>query len=114
MKEFDPTNGWELIEQRATADNSIVVRTTETHTVFLVKVITWDGVATPVVHLEDVKTIKNPTDNQTIEDTKKRLLKLKRYFRICTSCQKRTHAGYCMDDEAYCMACASTEQHILF
>ena len=74
MKEFDSTEGWELIGQRATADNSLVVRTTETHTVFLVKVITWDGVATPVVHLEDVKTIKNPTDNQTIADIKEKLL----------------------------------------
>ena len=72
MQEFDPTDGWELIEQRATADNSIVVRTTETHTVFLVKVITWDGVSTPVVHLEDAKTIKTPTDNQTIERLEER------------------------------------------
>jgi len=112
MKEFDPTDGWELIEQRATADNSIVVRTTETHTVFLIKVITWDGVSTPVVHLEEAKTINNSADNQTIEDTKKKLLKLKKYFRICKSCQKRTHAGYCMGDA--CMACRSDEYDIVF
>ena len=46
------------------------------------------------------------------EDTKKKLLKLKKYFRICKSCQKRTHAGYCMGDA--CMACRSDEYDIVF
>ena len=86
MKEFDPTDGWELIEQRAIADNSIVVRTNETHTVFRVKVTRWESEKKPVIDLEDAKTIKKPVDDQTIEDTKKKLLKLKKYFRICKCC----------------------------
>ena len=113
-KIIEPEDGWELIGQRATADNSIVVRTTETHVVFRVKVIRWEGEENPVIDLEDAKIVKKPIDDQTIEDTKKELLNLRKYFRICKSCQKRTHAGYCWNDEAYCMACASNELHILW
>jgi len=35
MKGFDPTISWVLIEQKAPAEHSIVVRTTKTHPVSL-------------------------------------------------------------------------------
>ncbi len=113
-QEFDPIDGWELIGQGANAENSIVVRTTDTETIFLCRVITWDGVATPVVHLEEARTIKNPIDDEAMKNIKNELLNLDEYFRICTNCHSRTYAGYCMGDEAYCMACAQHERHIVF
>ena len=75
--------------------------------------IDWKGPHTPASTWKPGAILAASTPEEKVQQTMQRLLKNRRYFRLCRECQERNSVGWMLDHQI-CQGCAQNNHGIVF